>query len=217
VLGAYLKGELSWTANIIFPMGLIIAVPTLFLSAAWLGRMKWRPRERESIALPSVGIILSCGLLLAAAHLHWTEFPYQLDDAWPAPHELPIYVRVYANPEEDGAPLEHLRIAPPHSEVEKIHRLLCSGGRVEVLGIQFRSALARRRWQEEEGRSRAYSGNGRPWFYQKAGGASIIQICDEGFQSDRGIREGLQKLIQASIGSAIDRQWNRPRDVTQNP
>jgi hypothetical protein len=216
VLGATLKGELSLSANILFPFGAALAALTLILCAAWLVRMKWRPRERESIAPPLVGAILSCGMLLAAAHLHWSDLAFQLDDAWPAPQDLPIYVRVYANPTADADPLPDLHITPPlHADVDKMRRMRIADGRLEILGIQFRSATARRRWQEAEEQSRSHGGNGWHWSYRKAGGASIILVLDEGEKSDQNTRLALQKALDAAIGSAIDRQWNRPRDVVQ--
>ncbi|HEV3026065.1 MAG TPA: serine/threonine-protein kinase, partial [Planctomycetota bacterium] len=173
VLGSYLKGDLSWQANILFPFGAALALVTLLLSGAWALRMKWRPREQESIARPLVGLVLSCGMLVASAHLRWTDFDFKLDDAWPTLQELPIFVRVYGHPQEDPEPLAHLEVPPPHADVEKIRGLLCNEGRLEVLGIQFRSPSARRRWQEDEERHRS-SGGGQGWAYRKAGGASII-------------------------------------------
>ena len=218
VVGSYLKGDLSWPANIIFPLGLTLAVVTLFLSGAWLVRMKWRPRERESVVWPAFGLILSCGMLIAAGHLHWSDLAYQLDDAWPTPQELPIYIRVYSNPTEDVDPLSELHVPPPlHADVEKIRRIRIADGRLEVLGIQFRSPTARRRWQEKGEQDRSHGGNGWHWAYRRAGGASIILLLDQGESSDKGIRMTLQKALDAGIGSAIDRQWNRPREIAQSP
>jgi hypothetical protein len=155
-------------------------------------------------------------MLLAAAHLHWSDLAFQLDDAWPAPQDLPIYVRVYANPTADADPLPDLHITPPlHADVDKMRRIRIADGRLEILGIQFRSATARRRWQEAEEQSRSHGGNGRHWSYRRAGGASIILVLDEGEKSDQNTRLALQKALDAAIGSAIDRQWNRPRDVVQ--
>jgi hypothetical protein len=217
VLASYLKGELSWPASILFPFGLALALLTLLLSAAWALRMKWRPRERESIAPPLAGLLLSAGMLLAAAHLHWTDLPFQLDDAWPAVREIPLLARIYGNPAEDPDPTDHLGVSPPHhADVEKLRRLVCADGRLEILGIQFRSPTARRRWQEEEERARSYGGDGRHWTYRKAGGASIILMIDEGYKLDKDVRTALQKFMEASIARAVDREWNRPRDVAQS-
>jgi len=218
VVGAYLKGELSWPANIVFPMGLTLAVATLLLCTAYLVRMKWRPRERETFVPPLVGIILSCGMFIAAAHLHWSDLAFQLDDAWPSPQELPIYVRVYANPTADADPLSNLHVTPPfHADVDKIRRMKIADAGLEMLGIQFRSPTARRRWQEAEEKGRSYGGNGWHWAYRRVGGASVILLLEEGGNSDKRIRATLQKALDAAIGSAIDRQWNRPRDVAQSP
>jgi predicted Ser/Thr protein kinase len=215
VIGCYLKGELSYPAHLLFPMGVLAAGVTLILSLAWLVRTRVRPRERESVGAPLMGVVLAGVMLAAAAHLGWTEFPFQLDDAWPAAQELPIFVRVYSHPEEDRDPLTHLEVVPPHADVEKIRRLVCADGRLEVLGIQFRSPTARRRWQEEDGRSHATGHGRRSWAYHRAGGTSIILIRDDGFQTDRAARDGIQKAIEVGIGRAIDREWGRKGDVAQ--
>jgi len=217
VLGATLKGELSWTAAILFPFGLTFAIVALILSIAWALRMKWRPRERESIIPPLSGTILSFVLIIVAAHLHWTELPFQLDDAWPSPQELPVYARIYANPTSDPEPLKHLMHPPPHADVDKVRRVVCAEGRLEILGIQFRSPTARRRWQQEEEKSRSDVGNGRGWSYRRAGGSSIILLIDDGEKFDKDLRTNLQKAIEANIGRAIDREWNRPREVAPSP
>jgi len=217
VLGATLKGELSWTATVLFPFGLTYAIVALTLSVSWALRMKWRPRELESIIPPLVGAILSCVLIILAAHLHWKEPPFQLDDAWPSPQELPIYARVYANPTSDPEPLQHLMQPPPHADVDKIRRVVCADGRLEILGIQFRSPTARRRWQEEEDKHRSDGGNGRLWTYRRAGGSSIILLIDEGEKVDKDLRTMLQKAIDGNIGRAIDREWNRSREATPSP
>ena len=216
VLGSYWKGELSWQANILFPFGLAVSVATLLLSASWALRMKWRPREREHIASPLVGIVLSCGMIVAAAHLHFSEFSFQLDDAWLSRQELPIFVRVYGQPEDDADPLAHLEAPPSHADVEKIRRLLCNEGRLEILGIQFRSPAARRRWQEDEERHRS-SGASRNWAYRRAGGATLILILDRGDTFDRHAREGLQSAINSGIDRAIDRERNRARPDAPAP
>lgn len=218
VLGAYLKGELSWSANILFPLGVALGIVTLVLSAAWLLRMKWRPRERESVVPPSAGILLSLVLIVMAGHLHWTDFPFQLDDAWPAPQELPIYVRVYANPSEDADSAQTMLMGvPPHADVDKIRRLKVADGRLLVLGIQFRSPTARRRWQEEEERRRGQGGNGWRWSYRKTGGASIILVLDQGEKFDQDVRAALLKALDSAVGRAVDREWNRPRTLAQTP
>src|SRR6185436_12943341 len=144
-------GEISWISHAVFPVGLWLGLVALLLSVLWLVRMRWWPRERESSASPLAGIVVSCGMLVAAAHLHWTDRPFKLDDAWPVPAELPVYVRIYGNPRELPNCLENLSLTlPHHADVEKVRRMTFCDGRLDAVGIQFRSATARRRWQESE-------------------------------------------------------------------
>jgi hypothetical protein len=217
VVGSYLKGELSYPSHLIFPVGLDLAAATLALSVFLLIRMKWRPREGQTLAFPLAGLVLSCLMLGAAAHLHWTEFAFRLDDAWPKIEELPVFVRAYAKPEEDPDPLGHLQPVPPHADVDKVHRLVCADGRVEVLGLQFRSPTARRRWQEEAEKTGPGPTEPRRRTYRRAGGSSIILIIDQGQPTDSFVRDGLQKAIEVGIGRAIDREWSRPRELAGFP
>jgi hypothetical protein len=206
IIGALLRGELSWIANVVFPAGLLLGVAGLFLSALWLFRMRWQPRERESSAQPLAGIVLACGIFVAAGHLRWTDRPFRLDDAWPTTQELPIYVRVYGKhvpcaDSLDGLPL----IAPHHADLDQVRRLSFCDGRLEVVGIQFRSATARRRWQEAEERARN-AGPPRRWSFRHAGGASILLMLDGEEKPDPMIRDLMRKALDAGIGRAVDRE-----------
>ncbi len=69
--------------------------------------------------------------------------------------------------------------------------------------------------REEQGRS--YGGGGWAWAYRKVGGATIVLLLNDGDKSDKSLRMSIQKALDAAIGSAIDREWNRPRDVAQSP
>src|SRR5436190_1832959 len=195
ILGALLLGELSWIAHIVFPGGLALGAVGMALSTAWLLRMRWRPRERESSAQPLAGLVMACGMFVAAAHLHWTDRPFQLDDAWPTPQELPIYVRVYGNPSLNPDAQKNATLPPPaHADVDQIRRMTFCDGRLEILGLQFRSATARRRWQEEAERIREQQ-PGRRWSYRHAGGATIILMIDGEEKPDPMIRDLMRKAL----------------------
>src|SRR5436190_10802342 len=195
ILGALLLGELSWIAHIVFPGGLALGAVGMALSTAWLLRMRWRPRERESSAQPLAGLVMACGMFVAAAHLHWTDRPFQLDDAWPTRQELPIYVRIYGNQTESPDALDGVNLMPPpHADVEQIRRMTFCEGRLEVVGIQFRSATARRRWQETEERMRAVPAAGRRSF-RHAGGASIALMIHGEERPDPMIRDLMRKAL----------------------
>jgi hypothetical protein len=216
VVGALLLGEISWISHVVFPVGLGLGVLGLLLSTAWLIRMRWQPRERESSAHPLAGIVVACGMLLAAAHLQWTDRPFQLDDAWPSREELPIYVRVYGNQTEIPASLEFLELTPPvHADVEKIRRMRFCDGRLEAVGIQFRSATARRRWQESEESKHQQKPEGR-WTFRRAGGASLLLLIEGAEKPDPMIRDLMKATLGTGIGRAIDRESNRPGDQARN-
>jgi hypothetical protein len=216
VVGALLLGEISWIAHVVFPGGLVLAGLALVLSAAWLLRMRWWPRERERGALPLAGIMIACGMFVAAAHLAWTERPFRLDDAWPTRQELPVYVRVYGNPAECPDSLERIRITPPpHADVEEVRHMTFCDGRLDAVGIQFRSATARRRWQASEEPLHLGPGEGR-WSFRHAGGSSILLLIDGENRPDPMIRNLMKKAFDSGIGRAIDREVNRPALQARN-
>jgi hypothetical protein len=209
VLGALLVGELSWIAHVVFPGGLALAGAGLVLSTWWLLRMRWRPRERETSAQPLAGLVIACAMVVAAGHLHWTDQPFRLDDAWPAPYELPIYVRVYGNPAQRADTLDGTTLTPPpHADVDGIRRMVFCDGRLEAVGIQFRSATARRRWQEAEERRRD-AGSTTRWSFRRAGGSSIVLLIDGEEKPDPMIRDLMRKALDTGIGRAVDREGSR--------
>jgi hypothetical protein len=216
VVGALVLGELSWIAHVVFPGGLALGAAGLLLSSLWLLRMRWWPRERESGAQPLAGIVLACGMFVAAAHLHWTDRPFLLDDAWPAPQELPIYVREYGNPSPNPEAQEHVTLPPPaHADLDQVRRMTFCDGRLTVLGLQFRSATARRRWQVEAEQICARE-QGRRWSYRHAGGATILLMIDGEVKPDPMIRDLLSKTLNTGIERAVDREVNRPAVQARN-
>jgi hypothetical protein len=212
ILGALVLGELSWIAHIVFPGGLALGAAGLLLSTLWLLRMRRWPRERESSAHPLAGIVLACGMFVAAAHLHWTDQAFLLADAWPAPYELPVYVRVYGSPAQRADTVDGLTLTPPpHADVDEIRRLSFCDGHLEAVGIQFRSATARRRWQEAEERR-----TDKRWSFRHAGGATIVLMIDGEEKPDPMIRDLMRKALDAGIGRAVDREVNRPAVQARN-
>jgi hypothetical protein len=215
IVGALIRGELSWMSQVVYPGGLVLAILTAILSGVWLVRMRWRPRERESSAMPWAGLLLSSGVLIAAVHIHWSNRAFQLDDAWPTLGELPVRVRAYGNPVETPDSAEWTHVTRPfHADVEKIRRMTVADGRLEVLGLQFRSETARQRWQEEEAR-RPAAGR-RRWSYWKGGGPSIILVVDAFEPYDRIVRDSLILGLASGIARAIDREGNRPPVQARN-
>jgi len=190
-VGALMRGEVSWIIHMVFPAGLALAGGVLAVSTMLLIRVRLKPREGQGVPLPLSGMILSSALLLIAANLYLRDQPFNLDDAWPGPEQFPIYVRLYGNPTETGQHSQLLNLASPHhGDVEKIRRMTFADGRLEVVGIQFRSKNARHQWLE----SPEFRKIERGWTFREAGGPSIILLGDAGSKEDELIRDGLRKV-----------------------
>jgi tRNA A-37 threonylcarbamoyl transferase component Bud32 len=111
------------------------------------------------------------------AFRNWSRiqaYDFRLVDAWPAPEDLPEGVEFVHQSEGRKAAEEMLLPGGVLEDLALVRRSLLAEGRLELLGLEFRTELARRRWMREPGFCDVVTGTVETQGDKQAGASLIV-------------------------------------------